>query len=113
MTGTVEASLIEGDAPANAVKVPTREASQIAAAILGAVRHAYEVNGGPSYSKGQSTPTLLTTIAPSGYAVGPGPRPDQTVLSFYFGDTALGIRPPKSHANALAKQMMLGDGSGG
>ena len=105
--GVLEMSLVKDGATLGTVSIPTREASQIAAVVLGVVRAAYDISGKPPPNYPRDEPVSLTMVAPSGFGIGQGRRPDRVMLHFYFGDTALGLELPNAEAHTFAEQLML------
>jgi hypothetical protein len=87
------------------IQIDTKEASQIAAIVLGSARDAYDSSGKPPPYSGKEE-ISLTAISPSGFGVGPGPKSGSAMLIFHFGDSALGIELPQSELQTFGQRLM-------
>jgi hypothetical protein len=109
INGTMQIFLIRDGIKFGSAQIPTKEASVIAATVLGGARDSYDQSGKPPPKEEEID---LTVISPSGYNVGPGRKSGKTMLIFYFGDTTLGIEIPNSDAQLLLQRLVTAGAEG-
>ena len=96
MSGTMQIYLVKDGVDLGPVQISTKEASEIAAVILGNATQAYDQSGKPQpYTKKEDL-IDLTVTSPSGLGIGPGRKPEKSMLIFHFGDASLGFEFPNS-----------------
>jgi len=85
---------------------PTKEASRLSGNLLTAARVAYEVvhKQPPKLAKGEKV--SMTVVSPSGHNIGQGKKPSSTLMTFYFGETVLGIELPNDDARIIARRIL-------
>jgi hypothetical protein len=105
-SGTMSISLVKDGVSLGSVQIDTKEASRIAAIMLGSARDAYDLSGKPPPYSNKDETLTLTAIHPSGCNVGPGRKSTSTMVIFHFGDTTLGIELPNSNARLLGQRLM-------
>jgi hypothetical protein len=106
-TLTLKISLCrEGIDVGGPVTISTKEASQIAAVVLGHATLAYDQSGKPPPYKGTEGKVDLTVVSPSGLGIGPGRKLGKTIMMIHFGDATLGVEFPNPELRRFAQQLL-------
>jgi hypothetical protein len=105
-SGTMEIAIKKDGVNLGSVEIDTKEASRIAAILLGTATKSYDLSGKPPPTYSKEEGVNLTAIYASGYNVGPGRKSTSKMAIFHFGDTTLGIELPNSDAQSLGKRLM-------
>ena len=105
-TGTMQIAQSKDGINLGSVEINTKEASQIAAIVLGNARDAYNLSGKPPPYSSKDQKICLTAISPSGYSIGSGRKPESILLILHFGDTALDIELLQSELPTFPRRLM-------
>jgi hypothetical protein len=103
---TLKLYLRKDGADLGPIEINTKEASQIAAVVLGNAELAYDHSGRPAPFPGKEYKVDLTVVTPSGLGIGPGRKSGSTILLAHFGDATLGLEFPNKELRKFAQQLL-------
>jgi hypothetical protein len=105
--GQMSLMIMDGETSAIRLTIDAQSASKIAAGVLAGAKTAFELSGKPPPYTSKDDPISLTAVACSGWSIGPDQtEPSAVMLIFHFGETALGIRVPRTAVQLLAQRLL-------
>jgi hypothetical protein len=101
-SGTTKICLIQDGHEIGSVRIDTDKSSVIAANILTVAAQIFQAGSRPNPGNKDAEATIVVS---TGCNAVPGRTPGKSILTFYFGETVLGIEVPNSHALLLSQRL--------
>lgn len=102
-SGTLDLYLVKNGNDLGPVEIAAKEASQIAAVVLGNATACRDESGRPPPEGKNLT---LAVTPPSGFGVGQGRKSESSILYFQFGEASLGFEFPNTELRTFAQQLL-------